>query len=264
MNETGNNPYSPPAAVVEDASYDNDEGTFIPGGRSVPAGNGAGWLAGGWEQFTQQPWRWIGLTLLFVVLYLVTIIPYVKFAMYVVMPVITGGIVLACDRQRSTGKLKIGDLFSGFQNRTGPLLTVGALYVGLMILALIPVVLVVGLNVVVAAMSGSPHPGAGMVMPGIASILIGGGISFVLYIMLCMAMWFAPALVVLQEMSAAHAMKTSFAGCAKNILPGLIYVLVLIAAAIVATIPIGLGWFALVPTMFASVYAAYRDVYIAH
>ena len=42
----------------------------------------------------------------------------------------------------------------------------------------------------------------------------------------------------------------------------LIYGLFLMVLAIVATIPIGLGWLILLPVLMASSYTAYRDIYI--
>jgi uncharacterized membrane protein len=44
-------------------------------------------------------------------------------------------------------------------------------------------------------------------------------------------------------------------------LPFLVYSLVVFGLAIVAFIPLGLGWLVLGPVSFASVYTAYRDIY---
>ncbi len=56
-------------------------------------------------------------------------------------------------------------------------------------------------------------------------------------------------------------MKLSFAGSLRNILPSLIYGIVWIVLAIVATIPLLLGWLVLGPVSVASVYASYRDIF---
>jgi uncharacterized membrane protein len=76
-----------------------------------------------------------------------------------------------------------------------------------------------------------------------------------------MALWFAPALVVLNDRGAVEAMKESFAGCLKNIVPFLLYGVVLFVAAIIAAIPFGLGWLVLGPVVAGSLYASYRDIY---
>ena len=79
---------------------------------------------------------------------------------------------------------------------------------------------------------------------------------------LAMAMWFAPALVVFHDMQPVVAMRSSFFASLKNIMPMLIYGLILMVLAIVATIPFGLGWLILLPVLMASSYTAYRDIYI--
>ena len=86
-------------------------------------------------------------------------------------------------------------------------------------------------------------------------------IMLALMLPVVMAIWFAPALVVFHERGAVEAMKESFAGCLKNIVPFLLYGVVLFVPAIVATIPLGLGWLVLGPVVAGSLYTAYRDIY---
>jgi uncharacterized membrane protein len=58
-------------------------------------------------------------------------------------------------------------------------------------------------------------------------------------------------------------MKASFMGCLKNILPFLVYGVIMFGLAIVASIPLALGWLVLGPMTIASVYTAYRDIYFS-
>jgi uncharacterized membrane protein len=76
-----------------------------------------------------------------------------------------------------------------------------------------------------------------------------------------MAMWFAPPLVVFHQQGAVEAMKNSFFACLKNIVPFLLYSVILFVAAIVASIPFGLGWLVLGPVIAASLYTGYRDLF---
>jgi uncharacterized membrane protein len=86
-------------------------------------------------------------------------------------------------------------------------------------------------------------------------------VALALSIPIYMALWFAPALVVLRGMAPVAALQESFFGCLKNILPFLVYSIVLMVLGIVASIPLGLGWLVLGPTLIASVYVSYRDVF---
>jgi uncharacterized membrane protein len=62
-------------------------------------------------------------------------------------------------------------------------------------------------------------------------------------------------------MGALDAMKMSFAACLKNMLPFLLYGVIFFGLAIVATVPLLLGWLALGPVISITVYTAYRDIF---
>jgi uncharacterized membrane protein len=87
-------------------------------------------------------------------------------------------------------------------------------------------------------------------------------IMFALLLPAMMAIWFAAPLVVFHDHGALDAMKTSFAGCLKNMLPFLLYGVVLMVLSIVASLPLLLGWLALGPVLAASIYTSYRDIYL--
>ena len=59
-----------------------------------------------------------------------------------------------------------------------------------------------------------------------------------------------------------EAMKLSFMGCLKNILPFLIYGIVGFVLMVIATIPFGLGWLILAPVVLATVYVGYKDIFL--
>jgi uncharacterized membrane protein len=99
-------------------------------------------------------------------------------------------------------------------------------------------------------------------MGGLALIALVGLLLFLLlFLPLVMAVWFAPALIVLKGQEPWEAMKLSFMGSIKNILPFLLYGVVWIGLAIVATIPLLLGWLVLGPVTVASIYASYCDIF---
>jgi uncharacterized membrane protein len=79
-----------------------------------------------------------------------------------------------------------------------------------------------------------------------------------------MAIWFASPLVMLNNLGVGEAIKGSFSGCLKNIVPFLVFSVAFLLLAIVATIPIGLGWLVLGPVLLASIHTAYRDIYYEH
>jgi uncharacterized membrane protein len=78
---------------------------------------------------------------------------------------------------------------------------------------------------------------------------------------LLMAYWFAPALVIMHGVAPIAAMKASFGACLRNILPFLVYGIVMMVLAFLAMIPVGLGMLVWIPLSFTSTYAAYRDIF---
>lgn len=257
------NPYKPPVAHVDDvASGAAGSGNFINGGRTVDAGRGWAWITGGFDLFKKQPGMWIGLVVvLLVILIVLSLLNIIFFlgsiATALLMPVFVGGMMLGCQAQQRGGSLEMGHLFAGFKTQTGNLIVLGAIAIAGWIIVMVPVILIVGVGAFFGVMSGDA---AGAVAMG-GSFLIAWLVAMALSILLYMALWFAPALVVLRGVAPVAAIKQSFHGCLKNIVPFLIYGIIMLVLSIVATIPILLGWLVLGPVLVASVYLAYEDIY---
>jgi uncharacterized membrane protein len=251
-------PYAAPKAHIADAPPVPVEGNFVPEGQTVPAGNGWSWIAAGWGLFKQQPGIWILVAVILLVLMIViAAIPFVNFVGALIGPIFVGGLMLGCRAQEEGGELEVGHLFAGFREHTGKLVLVGLFNIGAWLLVAVVIFLIVG-GSVFAVRSAGADPAAGA-----AGIALAALIGLALGIPIYMAIWFAPALVTLNGMDVGAALKASFFGCLKNIVPFLVYGVVLFVLAIVASIPFGLGWLVLGPVLVASVYTAYRDIFYA-
>jgi uncharacterized membrane protein len=257
------NPYAAPRAAVADETV--KLGEYIPGGRGVPAGRGWSWISDGWALFRERPGLWIGMVVVFAaIMFGLMLIPFAgPAAQYVLMPVLLAGVVAGARTLDEGGRMEFNQLFEGFRTRFGTLAAVGALYLAGFVAILVVVMVLTGASVFGLMMAGG---GAGQELATGAAAL-----TFVLAILLVlagsvpllMAVWFAPALVMFHELGAVEAMKASFTGCLRNIVPFLVYGVLGLLLAIVATIPLGLGWFVLGPVLAISVYTAYRDIYRA-
>ena len=91
------------------------------------------------------------------------------------------------------------------------------------------------------------------------AVLVGLALALPVY----MALWFAPSLIVFNNLKPVDAMKASFLACLKNIVPFLIYGVILLVLCFVAAIPFGLGFLVLGPVAIASIYTGYRDIFAA-
>ena len=255
------NPYATPKAAVADAPV--PQGEFVPGGQTVPAARGWNWLSEGWTQFKAAPGLWIGIVVVFVViLFALAMIPFLgPVAQNLLMPVFMGGIALGCRAIDDGSGLQFNHLFEGFKSHFGTLVAVGALYLAGFIAVLVVVMMIFGAGMAALFIGCGQQPDVAQT-GAVIGVLLAVLVAVALSLPLVMAVWFAPALVVFHGLGAVDAMKQSFTGCLRNVLPFLVYGIVGFLFAVVASIPLGLGWLVLGPMLASSVYTAYRDIYL--
>ena len=244
------------------ASFPIPAPAFNGNSRVVPPGNAFDWLRQGWALFAANPGLWIGLTIVLLVIVLgVQIVPLVgTLAAHLLMPVLVAGLLLVCRKIDEEERVQIDDLFAGFKQNAGPLVMVGVLYMVAMF-AIVVIVVVVGGGSVAGGLLSAQPAGLGVIFGGLMLSLL---LSLALSVPVVMAVWFAPALVFFNHMQPVEALKASFEACMKNVLAFLVYGLIVLVLAFFAALPVGLGFLVLIPVLAGSVYAAYRDVFVAN
>lgn len=232
-------------------------------GRSVAAGRGFEWWSEAWALFLKTAVMWIALAVvLFILCTLLGIIPFVGgLAVAVLFPVFMASWVLAARKVEQGGTLALGDLFSAFQgDQLKPLLIIGAMLLAFG-LAIAAVATLLGLGAIFGVAAGGADRSLGAALAalgaGLLALLAVLAISFIAG----MALWFAPSLVIFRGTAPLAAMKISFGACLRNIVPFVLYSVIYIVAAIVASIPFGLGWIVLAPLAMIVLYVSYRDVF---
>jgi hypothetical protein len=230
-------------------------------GRSVAAGRGWDWIVEAFALFRKQPGLWILMALVLGVAFIVIgMVPLLgSLANALLLPIFGGGLMLGCKALDRGGALEFEDLFAGFKQKTGDLVLVGTFNLIGWVLIAFAVIAVIGGGVFMGLMSGGVDGASVSIASMLIALLLGAGLS----VPLAMATWFAPALIVLQDLSAGAALKASFFACLRNLLAFLIYGVVMLALCIVAAIPLLLGYLVLIPVLIASVYTAYRDIFCA-
>jgi uncharacterized membrane protein len=234
---------------------------FIPEGHPVPAGHGWTWIAGGWELLKRRPGTWVAIAIIAIVIGIAFYFmrSFGTILSILLTPVFTAGFVIGAKALDEGRELKIAHLFAGFANRFGALIAVGAIYLALLFAIVVVSALVTGVSVWV--MLGAGPDLASATLSELAAYLLAWLIALALMVPVFMAVWFAPPLVAFDGLGALDALKASFRGCLKNIVPFLIYGLIVFGFAILASIPFLLGWLVLAPVIGASIYTSYRDIY---
>ncbi|MGZ8215847.1 BPSS1780 family membrane protein [Methylomagnum sp.] len=233
--------------------------------RALSFGRGMGWLTEGFALFRRNPLIWIVLTLAYLALTtIISLIPLIgAVALTLVQPILAAGFMAGCQDLADGEELRVEHLFEGFRRDTQPLLMVGLLTLA----AGIGVTLISGAILLVfggaGLLAGSMSDGGSLVgsLMTASGMLLATLVFFALILPVAMASWFAPALVWFDGLPALEAMKQSLVGCWRNMLPFTLYGLALIPLSLLALLPLGLGLFVLIPTLFASVYVSYRDIY---
>jgi hypothetical protein len=230
--------------------------------RRVDAGRGVSWWTEAWPLFTRSAGIWIVMTLILIVVFVVLgFIPMLGgLAISLLLPVFIGSWMLAAHKVDAGGTVEVGDLFSGFRDKLSALLVLGTLTLAAsLVIALVAVVL--GAGAMVGMMAGGAYHSGGGMMAGLGVGMLGLLAALALSLVVAMAIWFAPALVVLRNVAPVEAMKASFAACLKNTVPLLVYGVLYLVAAVVASVPFGLGWIVLMPLLMLTLYVSFKDIF---
>lgn len=234
--------------------------TAAPEPRRLPAGRGFSWLGEAFEQFRRQPGTWIGISLIYLLIqFAAASMRGASLLSMLFGPVFSGGLMLACRSQETGEGPKVEQLFAGFRGgQLGQLLLLSVIYIGGGICAVLvgALLAIVGFGLSPANLSDSGVPDD-YVLPLLLVLLV----VLALIIPLMMGMWLSPALIVLRGLAPVAAFKLSFRACLVNFVPLLLYGLLGLLIAIVATIPLGLGWLVAMPVFTISVFSGYRDIF---
>lgn len=271
-------PYATPAAELRpfEAAEDRFALAATPRARSI--GRGWAWINSGFDFFRRSWAAWIGAMLLGLLIWaVVSVIPLVNLAFQLLTPLVwAAGIALGCRAQSEGQAFKISHLWAGFRHRVGTLMLLSLLYnlaivaAGFLSMALIFPQTLLGDTVMLYDI------GAGLAPVQVLLLVL---LALALTLPITMATLFAPHLIVLHELPLGRAIKLSFIGCLKNVLPFLAWGIGFLALLLAIPIVIGVlgslsgmtilavvlmifAMLMLAPIAFASIYLAYEDIFL--
>ena len=250
---------------------------------TVPAGCGWKWVVTGFALFRKKPAMWAFLVFSYIMLMqLLGMIPLLGWlAATVLIPVFSASFMIVSRELDQGKKLGFALLFSGFRSNLPALLTQGGLYLASALAILGLSALVDGGALWRLMMLGESPPAQALEDGSLAGA---AALAGTLYLPVLAAFWFAPALSAWRNLPAVQALFYSFFASMRNwraflayglavVLLGLIcsfalFVLALLLrgllgdksqnAFLLIVLPVMLTY---VPTLFASFYASYRDIF---
>jgi uncharacterized membrane protein len=243
--------------------------------RSVKAGHGWSWIVEGYRLFRKSPAVWLAvLLLLFASTRVLLAVPLLGLVVVVLMPLFIVGLMEGCRALELGERLEVGHLLAGFRRNAPRLATIGGVsLIGNLMLMMI--VMEMGGEAITALMK-TVAKGEAMT-PQLAqemqaatrtvarALLVGMAVTLPLF----MALWYAPLLVYFNDLKPIAAMKSSLIACIKNAGAMLVYGAVIVAGLVIAipfTTALGhydFTLFLLAPVVVPSIYASYKDIFLA-
>ncbi len=233
--------------------------------RSVSLSLGWHWFAQSWRLFAGAPSVWLVAGAVYIAaMLLVHVVPVVGgIAAYLLSPISVAAFTVLARRVELGEVPKTNTISDAVQARLANLCIVGGVFlVGLLGVAVISIVLVfaVVLYHTEGVLDFDSLAMSHEVLFSLAAIwlLLGFGLS----LPLMMATWFAPVLIIEHDTDVLEALRLSFVGCARNILPFLLWGILMFLAVFVAMLPLMLGVFVVVPVYMVAPYLSYKDIFL--
>lgn len=223
--------------------------------RAVAASQGSRWFADGWALFQLRPGMWIMLgliDLLFTIL--LYELPYASDLTAVFTVLWTGGMMFAADHCRTTGSVRLADVLRGIRVNFEPLFA--AAVFGL----LVAIVCDLTGDRAASALRLMAFGGASANLQS-ALALAAGALYLTAALIGAMALWLAPALIVLNGATPGDALRASFTASWRNAPAALVYGLIAAALLISCVLTLGVAALVVAPLVYLSTYAASLDMF---
>jgi hypothetical protein len=248
--------------------------------RIVPSAQGARWLVEGWRLFRAAPLGWLAAVFAYwLLMTLVSLVPIAGIVLAsALVPAFSLGF-MALARAASLGApLELSQLFDGFRNGRKAMLVLGALYFACLA-AVLGATMLADDGALARWMAVGQQPGEEAVRsePFLGALALASG----LYAPVMMMFWFAPPLAAWHSIGPVKSLFFSFFAFLMNwraflaygaatalvtlVLPSVVLTGVLLVSGGALKLPVmGLVFpllIVMLPTLFASFYASYRDVF---
>ncbi|MDF0606867.1 BPSS1780 family membrane protein [Neisseriaceae bacterium TC5R-5] len=228
-----------------------------PMSRKVAFSRGWAWVVEAFYIVRQQPLTWVLLALAYIVMHVVlSAIPVFGTPLtFFIAPVFAAGFIAAAKKSEHGAELELMDLFVGFKTTLRPLINVGMLYMALIISSL----LLLGIfgqfiGIEIKEVPNRVPEISGPVWPFL-------GVAALLMFLLNLTYWFAPALVMIGQVSPWQAMRLSLRAGLTNWSVVLSCGLMLAMLLFLAILPLGLGLLLWFPVLYVTSYTSWKDVF---
>ncbi len=254
------NPYQGPET---DVASPQGDGTFkLDGPHKITVGQALGWLGEGMKMLSGHWGVVIGaLVLVMVITMGLQLIPFLgPLAQPFITTLLYAGLVKLFHRIDTSGRSEFSDLFAGFSERTGPLLLLALVQIGIYLGAMLVIGGIMAVSMGLGSMSFQSMDPQAMSSGMGAMMIIMVPLFLIVFTLVMFLFYFSVPLIMLGGMGLGGAMKVSFKACIKDLLAMSIYGLVAMLVVMLGAIPGLLGWLFVMPMLAAAYYVSFRQV----
>lgn len=221
------------------------------------------WVKQGFWLFKQNAFLWMFLTSLLVVgMAGIGMLPVLGgLVLSVLFPAFFAGLMLGCHALAEEKPLEPRYLLAGFQHHGTPLISLGIIGTVLKLFLVGLLMAGGGTELIHMISSGQQPPQPEQVLHAFRQAGVWLPIVMVLSMLLQSAIPFAAMLIVFRATPPLSSLLAALRAVVLNLLPLLVFGLLLLPFAILATLPFMLGWIVLLPIVITSQYAIYRDMF---
>jgi len=236
--------------------------------KKFTAARGWTWIKQGYQLIMISPILAIATALIgALAIFLALLVPLIgPLLAIILMPIMLAGYMRVCRSLEEHEEIELTHLLAGFKKHMPALVSLGAFLMMGMLLASAVMVFVGGdqLTTLMEEVRATDNPqvlmeaintaGSGVAL----AILLG----FTLVLMLIVAWQYAPMLVFFSGVPPFMALRDSFVGTMRNIVPYTVYSLIMqLVALLLGILPFGIGMILLLPLGLTSLYVSYRNIF---
>ncbi|GAB4420298.1 MAG: hypothetical protein OHK0054_11200 [Sideroxydans sp.] len=200
-------------------------------------------------------------------LFLVMLVPlFGPLLAVLLLPVLLAGYARICRALEEHEEVELPFLLAGFRRHTSALVTLGALLMLGMLAASVLMATVGGEALAELMQQARTMQDPQALFEALAGaggqIRVGLLLGFTLMLVLMLAWQYTPMLVFFSGLPPVLALRYSFTGTLRNVLPYTVYSLLLqLIALLLGLLPFGLGMVLLLPLGLTSLYVSYRNIF---
>ncbi|OGS90070.1 MAG: hypothetical protein A2061_09805 [Gallionellales bacterium GWA2_59_43] len=236
--------------------------------RKMNAARGWIWVKQGWQLIMHNPLLAISLALAGALgVVLVFAIPlFGPLIAMLLMPALMAGYMRVCRALEENEEIELTHLFAGFRTHAAPLVALGGfMLLGLLIASML-VILIGGdaLTTLLESFKSTNDPQilANAMWTAGSGVALGLMVGVALMFALMLTLQYAPMLVYFSDVPPVAALRASFAGSMRNIVPYILYSLIMqVIALLLGIVPFGIGLIVLLPLGLTSLYVSYRNIF---